>query len=91
MVKIFPVNIISKRKNAGTRLKLQNYSKEFYDAHPDFAPRGNLLLYYGKVAGRKEIDERFDSAYKITSWTKIKFRILNKAIDFLDWLEKKKP
>lgn len=69
------------------KLKLQNYSKEFYDNHPDMAPSRNLLLYYGRVTGREAIDERFDNAFKITPWKKAKFWIVNKVIDFLSRLK----
>lgn len=90
MSKIFPVNIFSRKSEKPFKLELKNYSREFYDAHPDMAPRGNILLYYGRVTGQKEIDKRFDSAFKVTPWMKAKFWIINKTIDFLDWFEKKK-
>lgn len=80
MSKIKPVN----------SYKLKNYSREFYDAHPDLAPRGNLLMYYGRIAGREEINKKFNSAFKITPWMKARLWIVNKAMDVLDWIEKKK-
>jgi len=68
--------------------KLKNYGREFYDNHPDLAPRGNLLLYYGRVTGRDEINERMNNAFKITPWMKVRFWLVNKALDFLDRIKK---
>jgi len=63
--------------------------KDFYDAHPDLAPRGNLLLYYGKVITGCEIDSKYKNMLKVSPWKKFKFWAVNKAIDLMDRLSKK--
>lgn len=38
-------------------------SREFYDKHPDMAPR-NVYLYLGRVTAREEIDREFERITK---------------------------
>lgn len=43
--------------------KIDINGREFYDKHPDLAPR-NVYLYLGRVITREEIDKKMDGLFR---------------------------
>lgn len=51
----------------GGKTKIKVNSREFYDKHPDLAPR-NVYLYLGRVKSAEEIDKymkKFDEPFYV--------------------------
>lgn len=71
-MKILPIFRLRKPKT-----KININSREFYDKHPDLAPR-NIYLYYGRVITKKDIDrsvENFGEPFWIRAKNWLKYKI----------------